>query len=101
MRAFPTFYLRFPADSFFPFVGTGRRITGASSFSIFPSHRENIGTPGEQAPEQLDFFDRRRVVGNRGIGKSVPFGRTATGDQLLLKRFQFTLKLHPLCIQIS
>ncbi|BAR58525.1 hypothetical protein NK6_5689 [Bradyrhizobium diazoefficiens] len=31
----------------------------------------------------------------------MPFGRTATGDRLLLKRFQFTLKLRPLCIQIS
>jgi hypothetical protein len=42
------------------------------------------------------------AVGNRGIGEGWLLGRNpAIGKQLLLKRFQFTLKRHPLFIQIG
>ncbi|MDL2408883.1 hypothetical protein PY650_25235 [Rhizobium calliandrae] len=88
MQAFPAFYLRLAANSFGPLVGAGRRITGASILSVFPSNREDIGTPGEQAPKQLDFQYRRRVVVNSGIGKGWLLGfSTVIGNQLLLKRF--------------
>ena len=39
--------------------------------------------------------------GDRGIGEGRLLGRGAIGYRLLLKRFQFTRKRHPLCIQSS